>query len=487
MTLFAHKNVARAILACALFVSFALPQQHAAVAESNGPSGPSSDFKTFIPVLNNQYWPASPFGIETAGIAEPVIQSRTRELGTRWIRLNGVSWMSVQPNQGDPYNWAALANFENQLLNSVKMGLTPIVTINRSPRWATVIPDACGAVREDRFGDFANFMEALVTRYSKAPFNVKYWEMFNEVDVEYQEVPLVDHVIGCWGDRNDPFYGGRHYGNMLKAVTPAIKRADSEAKVLAGAFILIRPNTQWQYVGKPENFLPGVPEAGAAPYFDILSFHSHGWYWFSPFEDNGPGNDWTPYGSTVDAKARFFKKILDRYGVSKPLFMDESAFICPDVPTQAEACKNPPPEFFDSQANYVIRGYSASLEAGVSMIAWYTIEEQGWGSSGLMDTSLNPRPVFKAYQTLMRQLAGAALPPTAVNYGAGVQGWRFRVGNHFVDVVYASFIGAKNISWPAASHIAMYDRFGQSINPGFSGGNATYTVSLEPVFIHRAP
>lgn len=481
----ARKNITSALIAGALFVAASLPFPHIANAESTGPGANQS---IFIPVVNNRFWPASPFGFETSRIAESAFQTRAQELTPRWIRLNGVSWMNVQPNQGDPYNWAALAGFENELLASNRLGLTSIVTINRSPRWATVIADACGAIRADRFTDFANFMEALVARYSQAPFNVKYWEMFNEVDVEFQDVPLKDHVIGCWGDRNDPYFGGRHYGNMLKVVTPAIKRADPAAKVLAGAFILIRPNTQWQYVGKPENFLPGILEAGAAPYFDILSFHSHGWYWFSPVQDNGPNDDWTAYGSTVDAKANFFKQVLNRYGVSKPLFMDESAFICPDINDEYRAkCANPPASFFDEQANHVIRGYSASLVAGVSMIAWYTLDEQGWGSSGLLDPQLNPRPVFRAYQTLINQLNGAELPGTAVNYAAGVRGWRFRVGSNYVDVVYASFVGSKTINWPAASHIAMYDRFGQSVQPGFSNGNAIFNVTTQPVFIHRKP
>lgn len=480
----ARKQIAGVVLAGAL-VAASLPSAQIAFAETNDPGETNS---IFVPLVNNRHWPANPFGFETSRIPESGLQTRARELNSRWIRLNGVSWMSVQPNQGDPYNWTALAHFESELLASNRLGLTPIVTINRSPRWATIIPDACGAIRADRFSDFANFMEALVARYSQAPFNVKYWEMFNEVDVEFQDVPLKDHVIGCWGDRNDPYFGGRHYGNMLKVVTPAIKRADPEAKVLAGALILIRPNTQWQYVGKPENFLPGVLEAGAAPYFDILSFHAHGWYWFWPLQDNGPTDDWTPYGSTIDAKATFFKQILSRYGVSKPLFMNESAFICPDINDEYRAkCTNPPASFFDEQANYVIRGYSASLVAGVSMIAWYTLDEQGWGSSGLLDPQLNPRPVFRAYHTLIDQLNGAALPGTAANYGDGVRGWRFRVGSNYVDVVYASFVGTKAISWPAASHIAMFDRFGQPLQPGFTNGNASYNVTTQPVFIHRKP
>jgi hypothetical protein len=403
--------------------------------------------------------------------------------------LNGVSWWKVQPNQGDAYNWSALAKFEQELLASVKLGLTPIVTINRSPRWATVIPDACGAVRSDRFVDLANFMEALVARYSKPPFNVRHWELFNEVDVEFELVPVKDGPLGCWGDRNDPYFGGRHYGNMLKVVYPAIKRANNQAKVLAGAFILISPNSQTPYIGKPEQFLPGMLEAGAAPYFDILSFHSHGWYWLSPYQDNAPNNDWAPYGSSVDAKAHYFKQVLNKYGITKPLFMNESAFICPDIEGFREACLNPPQAFFDEQANFVIRGYSSALAAGVEMIAWYTIEEQGWNHSGLLDTSNIPRPVFKAYKTLIEQISGAQLPAAAVDYGEGVRGWRFNIGNRVVDVVYTSFLytGPKTISWPAGSHIAMYDRFGQSLTPNITDGNATYSVNLQPIFIHRKP
>lgn len=486
MTLFASRRAIAFMIAGALVAIASLPiNQQTAHAE---PDNPGSTSTVYVPLINQKHWPDNPFGFETHRMSESVLHDRARALNVGWVRLNSVSWWSVQPNQGDAYNWSALATFESEVLAGNKLGLTPIVTINRSPRWATMFPDACSPIRGDRFADFANFMEALVARYSKPPYNVKYWELFNEVDAEFADVPLKDHVIGCWGDRNVKYFGGMHYGNMLKAVTPAIKRADPASKVLAGAFILIRPNTQWPYIGKPEEFLSGMLEVGAAPYFDILSFHSHGWYWFSPVQDNGPNDDWTLYGSTVDAKANFFKQILNRYGVTKPMFMDESAFICPDITEEYRAkCSNPPAEFFDEQANHVVRGYTASLAAGVNMIAWYTLDEQGWGNSGLLDTQLNPRPVYRAYQALINQVNGAQLPPVAVDYGEGVRAWRFNLGSHFVDVVYASFVGAKNIAWPASSHIAMYNRFGEALLPGFSGGNATYAVTTQPIFIHRKP
>jgi len=51
-------------------------------------------------------------------------------------------------------------------------------------------------------------MSELVTRYSKPPFNIKYWEIGNEPDIDPSLIAPTE-PFGCWGDQNDEFYGQR--------------------------------------------------------------------------------------------------------------------------------------------------------------------------------------------------------------------------------------------------------------------------------------
>ncbi len=471
-----------ALMACALFALAALTAGQPALAESDEPPAQ----KIYLPIVQQRYPMSNPFGFESTAMAYSGFPARAGELKGRWIRLNGISWRDVQSLRGSLYNWSALAGFEQELLAIAQLELTPIVVVDDAPSWATIIPSSCAAIREDRFNDFADFMAALAARYSKPPYNVHYWELGNEVDTDPELVP-VNSIFGCWGDRNDPFYGGRHYGNMLKVVTPAIKRVDDNAKILAGGLMVSSANSQTSDIGKPETFLSGILETGATPYFDIVSFHGHTAYYGGPYEDNRPDNPWTAYGSALDAKANFIKSILRRYDVVKPLFLDEASYTCPDWESMRAICDEPPAQFYDEQASFVIRGYTTALSAGVEAVVWYTLEGPGWQNSGLLNGDQKPRPVFLAYKTLIEQVTGAALPPKSVDYGEGVRGWRYDMGSYAVDVVYASFVGPKTISWPASSHVALFDRFGQPLTPDMVDKFITLQINTQPVFIHRKP
>ncbi len=90
-----------------------------------------------------------------------------------------------------------------------------------------------------QYGRFAAFLSEVVKRYSQPPYNVRYWEIGNEPDTPIGP----DSGFGCWGVNGDPYFGGGAYGNMLKAVYPAIKAANPQVQVLNGSLLLDRPNT----------------------------------------------------------------------------------------------------------------------------------------------------------------------------------------------------------------------------------------------------
>ncbi len=404
-------------------------------------------------------------------------------LGARWTRISAASWRRVQPNQGDSYDWSALSVLERDLLAANRAGLTPMVTVLDSPAWATVTGGTCGAIQEERFADFAAFMRALVTRYKEPPFNVRHWELGNEPDVDPALVPP-DSGFGCWGNKNDPYYGGEQYGRMLNAVTPAIKAVDPGAKVITGGLLLGTPETEnKQDLGEPEKFFEGILRAAEAQNFDIVAYHIYDFH-----SGNAPIWNRPEYEGIEKGKPRFLQAIMRQYDVSKPLIANEVAYLwCEDRPNSP--CAPPTAEFFDAQADAAPRLFSRTLSVGnIEHMTWYLLNGPGFRQSGLLDSSQNPRPVYIAYQQFARQVGSSTAPPTQVqDYGESFEAYRFVSAGKVVDVVWSRDAQPRQLNIPQSQFLTAFNRDGQAIVPASQDGNAVLTVGSGAVYIHRTP
>jgi hypothetical protein len=90
---------------------------------------------------------------------------------------------------------------------------------------------------QEHFIGFAQFVAEAVERYSQPPYDVRYWEIWNEPDVGLGVIPA-QSGFGCWGDPDDPYFGGGYYAEMLKVVYPVIKQVNPEIIVLIGGLLL---------------------------------------------------------------------------------------------------------------------------------------------------------------------------------------------------------------------------------------------------------
>ena len=167
--------------------------------------------------------PSEPIGgIELHAITDQGGLSLLRDTNTHWIRYNGLFWADVEPNEGER-NWDAFANLKSELQTASEQGYEVILIVRNSPTWARTIPDYhCSPIKPEKLNAFASFMYDVVTKYSAPPYNVKYWEMGNEPDVDHKLIPPT-MPFGCWGDDQDEYYGGGYYAEMLKAVYPQVK------------------------------------------------------------------------------------------------------------------------------------------------------------------------------------------------------------------------------------------------------------------------
>jgi hypothetical protein len=416
-------------------------------------------------LTNNQFL----FGTESRSLdfqgKEPLIQG----LGVSLIRYNGLLWTDVEPNEGIR-DWSALKEFDERLENAAQLGLSLVLIVRRTPEWAQQVPGVfCGPVKVEKLQAFADFMQEAVIRYSAPPYNVKLWELGNEPDVDPSLVKP-DSIFGCWGDQNDPGYGGGYYAEMLKVVYPAIKAADPAAKVLIGGLLLDCDPTN----PPPEkncdsgNFLEGILQNGGGEYFDYVSFHGYPFYGGISgqgelyYDVNYPG--WEHRGGIVLGKIAFIREVLGKhgYGVDKPekqLMHTEGSLICnPAIPD----CDPPIASFYEAQADYVVWMYVRNWANNVKATMWYLFEGPGWRQGALLDKDQNPKPVYDALKFLVKELAAAEYVGTVENITPLI-GYEFKKDSTKVLVIWSP----DGQSHPLTLNLvpnAIYDKYGEVVD-----------------------
>jgi hypothetical protein len=482
------------------------------------PNEPAS--KIFIPTNLNGYPWLSPFAIETYAtlLPESEITGHVKDLKAGWVRLGiRISWRNLQPNYGDPIHWEQLASFENELRTLQQAGVTPVVVIYDSPHWAVDANarsdgklTSCAPVRADMFDEFAAFVGSLVNRYKTPEFNVHNWELGNEPDVDPDSVD-VDNGFGCWGDEKDLLYfGGKQYGEMLKAVTPAIRAEDPAAQVWLGGLLLAAPRQESALTAKqpfapseyemrgieadyssevrPESFFKGVLEAGAAPFFDLLAYHWYPSYYPLKVDfDLKSGQGWDALGGGVTGKANYLRQLMKDYGVDKPLFINETGLGCIyDSPDHFPWCASPDQLYYQAQSDFLVRTFVRAFGQGVMGVSWYTLENNGWRDLGLLDSSLQPRPSYRAYQQLSSQLQDKYFIGS-VNYGSGIEAYAFRKGARQVQVLWARGDETLSVRVPQARFVDAHALDGTSLAPISLGSEIQVTVGFSPIYLTLTP
>ena len=186
--------------------------------------------------------------------------------GVDTIRIM-MPWVGMEPAD-DTYDWAAV----DRMVDSANAnGIRVLGVLNATPDWAAVPdqPDLAGHPADPaKFGDFVT---EVATRYQG---RVADYEIWNEPNWR-----------GFWA----PVPDAAQYTELLKVAYTAIKAADPDAVVIAASVgatqevpdVLINPVT---YVSQ-------MYAAGAAGYFDALSFHP---YLYSLSFSAGDGHAATP-------------------------------------------------------------------------------------------------------------------------------------------------------------------------------------------------
>lgn len=450
--------------------------------------------RIYLPISRHQSPLPSRFGVQMEGQAPTQDVARIAGAGVGWVHYGAVEWALVEPQPGER-NWAALAKFETDMLAIRAAGLEPMVIILNTPVWAQLIyPYRCGPIAEHALDDFANFMADLVSRYSRPPYNIRYWEVGNEPDADYRLV-APHSGFGCWGDRDQAYHGGGRYGQMLQVVYPAIKNADRRAQLVFGGLLLDCDPTHPEINGVVRDctsgdFLEGALAAGGGGSFDILSFHSYANYWPGIAWDRDH-QVWAHRGGIVVGKASFLREVMGRYGLNKPLFLNESALLChPTVaevygycPKQANAQADSNPkfrDFFDAQANYAVRLMTRAYSLDLMGVTWYSYQPVGWLHSGLLTQAREDRPSLWSISAISRLLQNANYIGPLLQ--GDVEGYAFQKDGQELHIYWSNLNYPSVILMPPGA-VGILDKFGQpQTRPG-----QTLTIEFDPIILILDP
>ncbi len=359
--------------------------------------------------------PPSLFGVEMYHITSTYGVSQMAIAGAYWARPEGVYWSRVQPVEGQPPDWNALAGLDQELANAQAEGMQVIMVVRSAPDWAQSIPGvSCGPIAQAKLAAFGDFLFQLVNRYKD---RVTYWEMWNEPDVDPDLVPP-DSPFGCWGDEDDEFYGGGYYAEMLKAAYPRIKQADPNAQVLLGGLLMDCDPFNYCPNQKSAKFLTGVLQNDGGSYFDGVSYHAFDFYlgesgkyfndkWLSSWDTTGP---------VSLAKADYLRSVLTSAGYpDKYLLNTEAAVFCS---TGCDAV------YETTKAYYLAQSYSSAFDSGVQANVWFA-SRSGYRNTDLLNSDLTPKPAYYAYQFAQSKLHSAEYIGRLRSY-PGITGYEFR-------------------------------------------------------------
>jgi len=386
----------------------------------------------YLPIGSKEVTRApSIFGVETNSFDQSRV-SELKTLNTYWVRRFMVDWSKIEPLRTDPptYNWGAVD--EAGLLAVAASKVTPVITVKFTPSWAQKYSGVtCGPPAADYLDEFAQFLQAVVARYSRHPYNARYWEIGNEVEVVHT-IDNPDSIYGCWGAAKEQYYGGGYYAQMLKLAYPAMKTADPQAQILIGGLLLDCDPTH-PPVGKnckSSRYLEGILANGGGPYFDIVSYHSYAYYVPGKIWEDTP--NWSARGGVFEGKISYLREVLAEYQVDKPLMLTEGSLVC----SEATAGCNPiGDEFKELQGDYVYWVYLRGWAENLAGVFWYTLEDSEWRSSGLKKNGV-PNPAYYAYQYLSGTLQDAQLVGPVTGY-SGLLGYKFKLPDKNLWIVWA--------------------------------------------------
>jgi hypothetical protein len=387
----------------------------------------------YLPLINNVFPGKNIFGAALNTITDQDGLGLMVSARSGWTRRD-YPWNIVEPESGKIDLDGPVASLNQELINASQSKMEVILVLGNTPSWAAASHASCeGRVDPTKLPDLAEFTQAWVKKYSQAPYNVHYFELWNEPDV--------DGSLGCWGNLADTnYYGGEDYGQMLQAVYPAMKKADPTAQVLVGGLLLdCNPNLTLKLSDGsdksclPAKFLNGILESGAGNAFDGISFHAYDYYGgqLGHYSNANFAASWDTTGPVETQKAEYLRSVLSAHQLTNKFLMNtEAGIYCNSNCTT--------PEYNSTSAYYLAENFTAALAEGFRANVWYAV--YGGRNRGLIENNngtLNTLSTYNAFKFTTNMFFNMEFK-TQPNIASGVKVYEFSDGRSSMWVVWST-------------------------------------------------
>jgi hypothetical protein len=425
--------------------------------------------------------PPSVFGLATKGeLADSAQAQVIRNLRPNWVR-SSLRWLDIEPENTTPdrYSWTAA---DQTILRALNTGATPLMLIWKNPSWAA--STTCGRIDRTSLDEVGQFVGALVERYdgdgrADAPGSpiINVYEFYNEPDWTDTRQ---DWLGGCWGDH------GADYAAFMRAAWTAAHAASPDVVILNGSLaaeeVGWNPNNNRPYFNflfEGNDFFDDFLRAGGGNYLDGLNIH-----YFYAFHSH-----WDSFGGIdIIGKARYFQdQRLRPYGLqSLPLYASEVG-----VRSDAAQMIDGTPGSLQRQRDYVAKIFTRALSYNFKALTWFTATDDAQEHWGLLDINGQPKPSYRAFQTMTAELPGAqwAGPYT---FPANVEGYRLQLGDGsytFVlwsrssDAALVSFSGSQIRVVQTEGETALIRDGAANDRDGIRDALVTISVTEAPVYV----
>jgi hypothetical protein len=295
------------------------------------------------------------------------------DVGIGWVRLNW-TWKDMQPVDG-PFDYS---HYDMITELAAERGIEILPILFTVPAWASTAPPELIAERGnlspvDRYRPrdqttWVTYVRNVVERYDgdgvdDAPGSPRldYWEVWNEPNLAL-----------FWPPEPDV----EEYFALLIATHETIRAADPTAQVVLGGMAGTGVNPGGG------GYLQDLYDAGAAPYFDVISIHPYSHPMFGA----------EPVRSVVES----VRTVLNQNGdPATPIWVTEIGW------SDAENAWGAPTASQDMIARFLTGIYSTPMDADI--IFWYNFRDIFADSPdvehnfGLLEGDFKAKPAFDAY------------------------------------------------------------------------------------------
>ncbi|WP_142392711.1 Ig-like domain-containing protein [Mycobacterium sp. 3519A] len=288
-----------------------------------------------------------------------------KDAGIDTIRIL-IPWAGVEPTD-DTYNWAAV----DRMVNSANAkGIKVLAVLNSTPDWAAVPDQPPLSGHPADLNEFSEFVTKVATRYQG---KVADYEIWNEPNYNVFWSPTPD---------------AKQYTELLKVAYTAIKAADPNATVIA-ASVAAAAETPGGPTVNPVTYLSQMYAAGAAGYFDAVSFHP---YLYSIPFSAGEGHAGVPI---TQAEQMYAVMVANGDG-NKKIWVTEYGQPSSEVSEANQAA-------FVGDFLRTWRNLDFAGPAFIHTLADYPSSDPIQGSMGLFHQDWSPKPVLATVKQVIAE------------------------------------------------------------------------------------